>query len=186
MRPSRGLNFLNHTRRLVHANKSSLLSTLALFSGRRDFHVNNIQLNMRVTRSATRKAATVDANGTAVEESVVVVSKTNGKRAANADSKQSAKRTRTAKTTSTTLEDEEQKTAHAPRAPVIPITPIPAADGEELVPAVLTFSFESAKDHLISVDPRFEEMFKRVSCRPFEHLERVDPFRCVTVHCGRM
>ena len=165
---------------------AALPSTLALFSGRRDFHVNNIQLSMRVTRSATRKAATVDANGTAVEESVVVVSKTNGKRAANADSKQSAKRTRTAKTTSTTVEDEEQKTAHVPRAPTIPITPIPAADGEELVPAVLTFSFESAKDHLISVDPRFEEMFKRVSCRPFEHLERVDPFRCVTVHCGRM
>ena len=177
MRPSRGLNFLNHTRRLVHANKFPLLSTLAVFLGRRDFHVNNIQLNMRVTRSATRKAATVDANGTAVEESVVVVSKTNGKRAANADSKQSAKRTRTAKTTSTTVEDEEQNTAHVPRAPTIPITPIPAADGEELVPAVLTFSFESAKDHLISVDPRFEEMFKRVSCRPFEHLERVDPFR---------
>ena len=173
MRPSRGLNFLSHARRLVHANKSSLLSTLALFSGRRDFHVNNIQLDMRTTRSATRKAAIVDANGTAVEESVVVVSKTNGKRAANANSKQSAKRTRT----STTLEDEEQRTAHAPRAPTIPITPIPAADGEELVPAVLTFSFESAKDHLISADPRFEEMFKRVSCRPFEHLERVDPFR---------
>ena len=51
MRPFRGLNFLNHTRRLVHANKFPLLSTLAVFLGRRDFHVNNIQLNMITKRS---------------------------------------------------------------------------------------------------------------------------------------
>ena len=48
-----------------------------------------------------------------------------------------------------------------------------------LVPAVLTFSFEEAKQHLISADPRFEDVFRRLKCKPFEHLERVDPFRCV-------
>ena len=56
---------------------------------------------------------------------------------------------------------------------------IASADVEELVPAVLTFSFEEAKQHLIGVDPRFEDVFRRVKCKPYEHLERVDPFRCV-------
>ncbi|KAI0675117.1 DNA glycosylase [Trametes maxima] len=63
----------------------------------------------------------------------------------------------------------------APSCPFPP--PSSSADGEELVPAVLTFSFEHAKQHLISADPRFEELFRRVKCKPFEHLERVDPFR---------
>ncbi|CCM05461.1 uncharacterized protein FIBRA_07681 [Fibroporia radiculosa] len=50
-------------------------------------------------------------------------------------------------------------------------------DAAALVPAVLTFSFEDAKEHLISADCRFEEMFKRMPCKPFEHLEQFDPFR---------
>ncbi|KZT10642.1 DNA glycosylase [Laetiporus sulphureus 93-53] len=58
------------------------------------------------------------------------------------------------------------------------LTPIPAAGDEQaLVPAVLTFSFEHAKEHLIRVDRRFEDVFQRLKCKPFEHLERVDPFR---------
>ncbi|KAI0821636.1 DNA glycosylase [Trametes gibbosa] len=64
---------------------------------------------------------------------------------------------------------------------VLPSTNVPTAitssEGEELVPAVLTFSFEDAKRHLITVDPRFDDVFQRVKCKPFEHLERVDPFR---------
>lgn len=54
----------------------------------------------------------------------------------------------------------------------------PDAGGDApLVPAELAFSFEDAKRHLVRADPRFEELFRRLKCRPFEHLERVDPFR---------
>ncbi|KAF8712342.1 RabGAP TBC, partial [Rhizoctonia solani] len=45
-----------------------------------------------------------------------------------------------------------------------------------LIPAVLTFSFDKAKEHLIRADGRFEKIFKELPCRPFEHLEPVDPF----------
>jgi len=61
----------------------------------------------------------------------------------------------------------------------------PVADSEQhqsasnttLVPAVLTFDFQEAKRHLIQADHRFEDLFQRMSCKPFEHLERVHPFR---------
>ena len=55
-----------------------------------------------------------------------------------------------------------------------------------LVPATLTFSFEDAKKHLIAADHRFEGVFSRMKCRPFEHLEQVDPFRlvCTRLYCA--
>lgn len=52
-------------------------------------------------------------------------------------------------------------------------------DAPVLVPAVLTFDFEEAKQHLISVDHRFGDVFRRMKCKPYEHLERVHPFRFV-------
>ena len=52
----------------------------------------------------------------------------------------------------------------------------------QVIPAKLAFSFEEAKAHLIDADPRFEELFQRVKCRPFEELEPVDPFRCAFVN----
>lgn len=45
------------------------------------------------------------------------------------------------------------------------------------VPAVLTFNYEEAKKHLIGVDHRFEDLFRKMKCKPFEQLERVHPFR---------
>ncbi|KIK67439.1 hypothetical protein GYMLUDRAFT_37561 [Collybiopsis luxurians FD-317 M1] len=51
---------------------------------------------------------------------------------------------------------------------------------EELVPAKLSFDFEEAKKHLISADPRFQILFDRVHCKPFERLETVHPFRALT------
>ncbi|GAW01551.1 DNA glycosylase [Lentinula edodes] len=48
-----------------------------------------------------------------------------------------------------------------------------------LVPAQLTFTFEEAKNHLINVDPRFQILFDRLSCKPFERLETVHPFRAL-------
>ncbi|KAF8234070.1 DNA glycosylase [Tricholoma matsutake] len=52
-------------------------------------------------------------------------------------------------------------------------------NGSDLVPAVLTFSFEDAKQHLAGVDHRFDDLFNRMECKPFQHLERVHPFRAL-------
>ncbi|KAG9123841.1 hypothetical protein FRC07_013799 [Ceratobasidium sp. 392] len=46
-----------------------------------------------------------------------------------------------------------------------------------MIPAVLCFSFEEAKGHLIKSDSRFERIFAELACRPFEQLEAVDPFQ---------
>ncbi|KII92390.1 hypothetical protein PLICRDRAFT_37164 [Plicaturopsis crispa FD-325 SS-3] len=55
------------------------------------------------------------------------------------------------------------------------------AESETFVPAVLTFSFKDAKEHLIEADHRFEEIFRKMTCKPFEQLEIVHPFRALTV-----
>jgi len=52
-----------------------------------------------------------------------------------------------------------------------------ASEPEELVPAMLSFDFEEAKRHLIEVDHRFEDLFSKMQCKPFQHLEQVHPFR---------
>jgi hypothetical protein len=52
-----------------------------------------------------------------------------------------------------------------------------AAETEVFVPAMLSFDFEEAKQHLIEVDQRFEDLFSRMQCKPFQHLEQVHPFR---------
>lgn len=58
-----------------------------------------------------------------------------------------------------------------------------ADEDTNMVPAVLTFDFELAKEHLISVDHRFQELFNKMTCKPFEHLEQVHPFRCGRFSC---
>ncbi|KAJ9114027.1 hypothetical protein QFC22_005847 [Naganishia vaughanmartiniae] len=69
-------------------------------------------------------------------------------------------------------------------APETPVKPIPAfeltdasLDPSRMIPGKLPFEFEDAKKHLISVDQRFEALFERLPCKPFENLEPVDPFR---------
>lgn len=52
-----------------------------------------------------------------------------------------------------------------------------SAERPEYLPASLTFSYEEAERHLISVDHRWAGIFERLKCRPFVQLERVDPFR---------
>lgn len=49
---------------------------------------------------------------------------------------------------------------------------------EQFLPITLKFSFEEGKRHLISMDGRFEKLFNRTPCKPFEQLETVHPFRC--------
>ncbi|RXW21307.1 hypothetical protein EST38_g4549 [Candolleomyces aberdarensis] len=56
-----------------------------------------------------------------------------------------------------------------------------AANEDIPVPAVLSFDFEQAKNHLINVDSRFQDLFSKMSCRPFEHLEQVHPFRALAI-----
>ncbi|QRV94235.1 HhH-GPD superfamily base excision DNA repair protein [Ceratobasidium sp. AG-Ba] len=46
-----------------------------------------------------------------------------------------------------------------------------------MIPAVLSFSFDEAKSHLIKTDTRFGTIFAELPCRPFEHLEAIDPFQ---------
>ncbi|PIL36242.1 hypothetical protein GSI_01904 [Ganoderma sinense ZZ0214-1] len=180
MRPSPAWKLLassSYSSRPIHTKPSLLFSKSLQFPGYLDR--NNVLINMRTTRSVTRKAAAIVLGDTTVtvDETVAVVTKTNGKRKASSATKEPGqKRPRATKSSSTKPTDEDKK-APPPVVPTVHIEPIPAADGEELVPAVLTFSFEHAKRHLISADPRFQDMFNRVSCKPFEELERVDPFR---------
>jgi DNA-3-methyladenine glycosylase II len=55
---------------------------------------------------------------------------------------------------------------------------VPAhTDASRVIPANLSFDFELAKSHLISVDSRFAQVFETLRCRPFQDLEPVDPFR---------
>ncbi|KAI6157683.1 DNA glycosylase [Pisolithus tinctorius] len=58
-----------------------------------------------------------------------------------------------------------------------PLLPLDGYSDQSTIDAVLTFSFEDAKAHLINVDPRFTELFEQLKCKPFEHLEQVHPFR---------
>jgi len=54
-----------------------------------------------------------------------------------------------------------------------------ANEDTSFVPAVLTFNLEEARDYLIQVDHRFEDLFDRMKCKPFENLEQVHPFRAL-------
>ena len=140
---------------------------------------------MAVTRSATRSTSTAaaatagnvaDATDTEKAKAPATAKK---RKAATSSAQTAQKKPRTAqKTAKAATSTNAGSSAVAASSTTAVPTPIPNPEGEELVPAVLTFSFEEAKSHLISVDPRFEEVFRRVKCRPFEHLERVDPFRC--------
>ncbi|KIO30709.1 hypothetical protein M407DRAFT_14276 [Tulasnella calospora MUT 4182] len=51
--------------------------------------------------------------------------------------------------------------------------PVPKAD---IIPATLSFDFAEAKKHLINADSRFEKLFSKLKCRPYEELDAVEPF----------
>ncbi|WWC70143.1 uncharacterized protein I206_104090 [Kwoniella pini CBS 10737] len=63
----------------------------------------------------------------------------------------------------------------APRL-IRPNLPDAAGDGQ-LLPPTLSFSLPDAIAHLSRVDPRFGLFFTHLPCRPFVHLEPIDPFR---------
>ncbi|GJE94973.1 DNA glycosylase [Phanerochaete sordida] len=121
---------------------------------------------MRVTRSASRAASTT---AQAAAPAAPAATPKPAKRKA-APRAAPSKKART---------DDDDVLPPPPKPPVVRhITPVPAeGDAEPLVPAELTFEFADAKQHLVRADPRFADVFDRLKCRPFEHLERVDPFR---------
>lgn len=59
-------------------------------------------------------------------------------------------------------------------------------DPSRMIPGKLGFDFDQAKRHLIGVDQRFETLFSRLKCKPFENLEAVDPFRCAKLWSTRV
>lgn len=125
---------------------------------------------MPTTRSASRQLANAAsllssaAPGSKRKASTTAVPKT--------AARQSVKKPRT-------LPAKEEQPGDSP--PKIPVLKPIHANGNPpaLLPAKLSFSFEDAKKQLIDADPRFEDIFLKLPCRPFEHLEQVDPFRSV-------
>ncbi|KAK0226069.1 DNA glycosylase [Armillaria fumosa] len=107
-----------------------------------------------VTRSSTRSLAS-----SVPPETVQAASK----RKASTSTKDKAKKAKTIQ------EAVEQQ--------ISPVVPPSSGAAPVLIPARLSFSFEDAKQHLISADPRFEDVFGKLKCTPFEDLEQVHPFR---------
>ncbi|KAK0212694.1 DNA glycosylase [Desarmillaria ectypa] len=88
--------------------------------------------------------------------------------------------TATKRKTPTSTKDNTKKPKTAQEAVEQQIPPVvsPSSGAAPvLIPAQLSFSFEDAKQHLISADPRFEDIFGKLKCTPFEVLEQVHPFR---------
>jgi DNA-3-methyladenine glycosylase II len=66
----------------------------------------------------------------------------------------------------------------------VEVAPLPTFDvshtTHDIIPASeLHFDFEHARQHLVRADKRFERVFDRLRCKPFQDLEDVDPFRYV-------
>ena len=151
---------------------------------------------MRVTRSATRALAIgpLASQGQGLQSTELraeIKNKGARGRKRKADdeaisesttSKEAKKSRSTGKKVSTSTKQDVLSTTLA--APLSTTLTLAESAPEALVPAVLTFSFEDAKNHLIKADDRFEHIFDRVHCKPFEHLEQVDPFRCVEPLCA--
>lgn len=112
---------------------------------------------MPLTRSASRAAALYDGlSNVKAMDSIK-------RRAEEPRSNPSKKRLRSQKTSA----DDAYKTSLSA-----------STSSKQFLPATLKFSFEEGKQHLISVDSRFEKLFNRTQCKPFEQLETVHPFRC--------
>ncbi|KAK0485947.1 DNA glycosylase [Armillaria novae-zelandiae] len=88
--------------------------------------------------------------------------------------------TATKRKASTSTKDKAKKAKTVQEAveqQISPVVPPSSGAAPVLIPAQLSFSFEDAKQHLISADPRFEDVFGKLKCTPFEVLEQVHPFR---------
>jgi DNA-3-methyladenine glycosylase II len=73
----------------------------------------------------------------------------------------------------------KRKAAPEPSTAQKKVRPNELETNTTLLAAVLSFDFEEAKQHLINADARFEDLFSKMPCKPFVHLEQVHPFRWV-------
>ncbi|KAJ7262179.1 DNA glycosylase [Mycena haematopus] len=76
---------------------------------------------------------------------------------------------------------ESAEVSNSTKKPKPSSKPVITTSDTDFVPAdaVLTFSFEDARKHLINADHRFEDVFNRLKCKPFQHLEQLHPFRAL-------
>ncbi|KAI3618869.1 dna-3-methyladenine glycosidase [Moniliophthora roreri] len=127
---------------------------------------------MPTTRSATRAVVTASYTAAKIEVSATA----EGKRKAKGTSEEPAPKTKKARVTKTktTTETVTMSVTIASASSMAP------EEQPALVPSRLSFSFEEAKRHLVEADPRFEDLFERLKCTPFEELEMVHPFRALT------
>ncbi|CAE6470663.1 unnamed protein product [Rhizoctonia solani] len=125
----------------------------------------------RVTRSASRLRSTVAASGTPV-----VTSKPATPRRKKATTKDSSASPAAKRRTFFERNSRKLLSAKLSELPELPPFIEPPYD-PVLTPATLTFSFNQAKSHLINADARFEIIFEKLKCRPFEQVEPVDPFQ---------
>ncbi|CAL1707100.1 unnamed protein product [Somion occarium] len=142
----------------------------------RVLHSSFVFRNMPITRSASRNN-TVNMTDVVDNPPEVATKKTNGtkRKAANGGGRTSKKK---AKAEVKEEESEESEDVNID----LPPPSVPLDDpSRSLVPAELTFSFDDAKKHLISVDARFKILFDRLGCGPFEHLQQFDPFSTLAV-----
>lgn len=58
-----------------------------------------------------------------------------------------------------------------------PLIPNP---GPALLPPKLSFDFEAARSHIISCDARFERVFEKLKCRPFQEVDELCAFRSLS------
>lgn len=135
---------------------------------------------MPVTRSATRSAASTPVGGS--NKTITMVSPSAASKSSKRKASEelpAAKKTPRAKKTKSF----DKSTVIPPISDAFIPPPPPPLQNEfkenTLVPAVLTFSFEDAKAHLIRADHRFEDVFTKLRCKPFEFLEQVHPFRAL-------
>src|ERR1700742_3005418 len=85
----------------------------------------------------------------------------------------------TSSVTTKSIAKSRRALAKAKTEPPIDFSVPPRVKEPIFIPAALSFAFQDAKEHLISVDARFSDVFKRLPCGPYEKLEPVDPFRYV-------
>jgi DNA-3-methyladenine glycosylase II len=124
------------------------------------------RLLFRISRSSM--VSTRSASGlAALPQETAVASNPKRKAVSDSPTKSKHKKVRTAAELATTIPPDT--------ATLVPN----GTDTPPLVPAILSFDFEVAKKHLIDADARFEDVFAKMQCKPFEQLDQVHPFRWV-------
>lgn len=149
-----------------------------------------VVLPMPVTRSATRADSTATATAAVVARTpaaptapLTKATRVTKRKASSEVTNASSKKKKEASKAAVRLASSAVAEGHSEPASAEPVQGIPtptSSNAVALLPAKLTFSFEEAKKHLIEADNRFADIFLRLPCRPFEKLERVEPFRSVS------